>query len=191
MLVYCGATTIRDIDFSENKIDIAEKKQVDIVANILGNKLGMKVSKYTSEETSLEREVIKKTFSEGEFLQVLIAIRCLDEGVNIPSIKKAFILASSTNPKEYIQRRGRVLRKFKGKRFAEIYDFITIPYNIENTFDFDLSDLKIVRSLVKKEVERMRDFSLIAMNSSYCDSIIKNLTEIYQLNVIGGDQYDE
>ena len=46
---------------------------------------------------------------------------------NIPSIKTAFILASSTNPKEYIQRRGRVLRTFPGKRHADIYDFITLP----------------------------------------------------------------
>ncbi|MEA2016963.1 MAG: hypothetical protein U9N59_00825, partial [Campylobacterota bacterium] len=42
---------------------------------------------------------------------------------DIPSVKRAFILSSSSNPKEFIQRRGRVLRKFEGKEFAEIYDF--------------------------------------------------------------------
>lgn len=74
-----------------------------------------------------KRELIKSEFSSGENLQALIAIKCLDEGVNIPSIKTAFILASTTNPKEYIQRRGRVLRLAKGKDFAEIYDFLTLP----------------------------------------------------------------
>lgn len=81
----------------------------------------MKVAKFTSEEDAQKREILKREFDEGESIQVLIAIRCLDEGVNIPSIRKAFILASSTNPKEYIQRRGRVLRKCPGKKYADIY----------------------------------------------------------------------
>ena len=64
-------------------------------------------------------------------LQALVAIKCLDEGVNIPNIHTAFILASSTNPKEYIQRRGRVLRKAPGKDYAVIYDFVTLPFPID------------------------------------------------------------
>ena len=75
----------------------------------------MRITKFTSEESAEERERIKADFAEGKHLQALVAIRCLDEGVNIPSIRTAFILASSTNPKEYIQRRGRVLRKYPGK----------------------------------------------------------------------------
>ncbi|MFR7881409.1 MAG: helicase-related protein [Christensenellales bacterium] len=54
-------------------------------------------------------------YKNGNDLQALVAIKCLDEGVNIPSIKTAFILASSTNPREYIQRRGRVLENLKAK----------------------------------------------------------------------------
>ena len=73
---------------------------------MLHNEYDMKVSQFTSREKNSERERLKKEFADGKNLQALIAIRCLDEGVNIPQIKTAFILASTTNPKEYIQRRG-------------------------------------------------------------------------------------
>lgn len=55
---------------------------------------------------------------------VLLAIKCLDEGVDIPLINRALILASSTNPREYIQRRGRVLRRSPGKYGARLFDVI-------------------------------------------------------------------
>lgn len=55
---------------------------------------------------------------------VLLAIKCLDEGVDIPMINRALILASSTNPREYIQRRGRVLRRSPGKYSSHLYDVI-------------------------------------------------------------------
>jgi len=126
-LIYCGATTINDIEYNEFSPDADEKRQIDVVVNLLGNKLSMKVSKFTSEESATERETIKNNFVNSNHLQALVAIRCLDEGVDIPSIQRAFILASSTNPKEYIQRRGRVLRNSPGKQYAEIYDFITLP----------------------------------------------------------------
>ena len=62
----------------------------------------MRVSQFTSRESSEERQVLKREFAKGDTLQVLIAIRCLDEGVNIPNIRTAFILASNfTNPVEH------------------------------------------------------------------------------------------
>ena len=64
----------------------------------------MEVSQFTSKESVEEREILKREFSAGDTLKVLIAIKCLDEGVNIPKIKTAFILASTTNPKEYIHK---------------------------------------------------------------------------------------
>ncbi|MBR8643831.1 hypothetical protein KEH51_00870 [[Brevibacterium] frigoritolerans] len=112
-----------------------------------------------------ERENIKVAFSDGRQLQTLIAIRCLDEGVNIPSIKTAFILASSTNPKEYIQRRGRVLRKYPGKNSAVIYDFITLPFSLEEIGSISEEDIRIVRSLASREIVRMRDFAFYSRKS--------------------------
>lgn len=179
ILVYCGATTMRDIDYEEDKPPEDEKKQVNLVMELLGNKLKMKVAKFTSEENANLREKLKKEFDEGESLQALIAIRCLDEGVNIPSIDKAFILASSTNPKEYIQRRGRVLRKYKGKTHSDIYDFVVSPIPLDMIHTYDEEIIKLSKSLVKREIVRMRDFAELAENTSVADQYIYSLIYNY------------
>lgn len=183
MLVYCGATTIKDVGFDEETSNDEEKKQIDIITNQLGNELNMKVAKFTAEENLEEREVIKREFEEGVSLQALIAIRCLDEGVNIPSIRKAFILASSTNPKQYIQRRGRVLRRFKDKDYAEIYDFIMSPLSLGAVDSYDEETVRLTRSLVKKEITRMLDFVNLAENPSVADSLISQLIKEYDINL--------
>ena len=90
---------MHDVDYKEGKAHIEDIRQIDLVADMLGNNFGMRVSKFTSEEDAAERERIKADFDAGDHLQAVVAIRCLDEGVNIPSIKTAFIMASSTNPK--------------------------------------------------------------------------------------------
>ena len=182
ILVYCGATTMHDIDYQEGKPPIDEARQIDIVAKMIGNELGMRVTKFTSEEKADERERIKADFAEGTQLQVLVAIRCLDEGVNIPSIRTAFILASSTNPKEYVQRRGRVLRKFPGKRNAEIFDFITLPIPLDRINDFDADIVNSVQSLAKREITRIKDFAAIAENPFDSDSLVAEIQRSYDID---------
>ena len=198
ILVYCGATKVPndnyigqfdyDYDYDDSKFDGQSKKQIDIVADMLGNKLGMRVRRFTSAENKKDRELIKKDFAEGKMLQCIVAIKCLDEGLNIPGIQKAFILASSTNPKEYIQRRGRVLRKSPNKQFAEIFDFITLPHSLDDSY-IDKKTANYELSLIKKERERMIDFAQLSENSSAVDDILNKIDEIYQLDVIGG--YDD
>lgn len=183
ILVYCGATTMHDVDYQEGKPPIDEAKQIDIVSGMLGNDLGMRVSKFTSEENAEERERIKADFAEGKHLQALVAIRCLDEGVNIPSIRTAFIMASSTNPKEYVQRRGRVLRKFPGKRHAVIYDFITLPIPLDDLSGYDEDVIESVRSLAAREIVRMKDFAAIAENPFDSDSLIAEIQRAYDLDI--------
>jgi superfamily II DNA or RNA helicase len=189
ILVYCGATTITDINYEEGKATYEEKRQIDKVVKMLGNDLNMRVAKFTSEENSMRREEIKKEFAGGD-LQTLVAIRCLDEGVDIPSIQKAFILASSTNPKEYIQRRGRVLRKFPGKKFSVIYDFITLPYNLESNKYIPPERIGIFDSLVKRELERVIEFSKIAENSKDSDELINKIDNKYKRLIIEETDYE-
>ncbi len=191
ILVYCGATTMRDIDYDEDRPPEEEKKQVDIVTKLLGNELQMKVAKFTSEENAELREKLKTEFDEGESLQALIAIRCLDEGVNIPSIDKAFILASSTNPKEYIQRRGRVLRKYKGKTHSDIYDFVVSPLPLDSINAYDEETIRLSQSLVKREIVRMRDFANLAENTSVADEYIYSLIKNYGINFEEEDETNE
>lgn len=182
LLVYCGATKMlkENQDFTE--IDNEDLRQIDVVTNLLGNKLNMKVSQFTSREDVEEREILKKEFSEGNTLQALIAIKCLDEGVNIPKIKVAFILASTTNPKEYIQRRGRVLRLAEGKEFAEIYDFISIPRPLDEVPSLTNEQMKKELTLVKNELSRAMEFSRIAINMVEAESVLDEIKEAYSIN---------
>lgn len=181
ILVYCGATTISDPDYEEGNPNKDEIRQIDAVTNLLGNELGMSVAQFTSEESIKERELLKDRLEKNDNLQALIAIRCLDEGVDIPSIKTAYILASSTNPKEYIQRRGRVLRKHPKKRKAVIYDFITLPFLLEDMELLTDQEINHYRGLIKREVERMEDFAELSLNPFESDSLILRLKSIFSL----------
>ena len=167
----------------ESVTDACDIKQIEAVTMILGNKLGMKVSRFTAEESIDERNAIKQHFKNGDDLQAIGAIKCLDEGVNIPGIKTAFILASTTNPKEYIQRRGRVLRKSPetGKEFAEIFDFVTLPRPLNEVFGLTTDQMKRDISLVKNELTRVLEFGRLAMNSMEASQLIWDICDCYHL----------
>ena len=101
-LIYCGDGT------AEGDVDASIIRQIDAVVRALGRDVGMAVAKYVADTPLTRRHALRKRFAEGN-IQGLIAIRCLDEGVDIPETRRAFILASSTNPRQFIQRRGRIL----------------------------------------------------------------------------------
>ena len=184
MLVYCGATNVLNPENDSSDTDNGDVRQIDAVIQILGNQLNMKVGKFTSNETIEERKEIKNAF-ENRDLQGLVAIKCLDEGVNIPNIKTAFILASTTNPKEYIQRRGRVLRKSKNidKEYAEIYDFVTLPRSLDAIQYLTLEQMKIEIPLVRKELVRIEEFGRLAMNSIDSRELIFKIKDAYKDNI--------
>lgn len=191
ILVYCGATKGLEQNQDRSDVDSEDIRQIDAVTDLLGNKLGMDVSQFTSKESVEEREVLKREFSEGNTLKVLIAIKCLDEGVNIPKIKTAFILASTTNPKEYIQRRGRVLRLAEGKEYAEIYDFITLPYGIEEVTSLTAAQVKRNSTLVKNELRRAEEFSRIAVNMVESASLIDEIKDAYGIQELNWSSEEE
>jgi superfamily II DNA or RNA helicase len=87
---------------------------------------------------------------------ILVSIRCLDEGVDIPSVSHALILASSQNPRQFIQRRGRVLRRAPGKHMAVIHDAIVVPISAEAEPD--------QMALLRAELVRSVEFSKHAIN---------------------------
>lgn len=184
MLIYCGAVKYEDEEFDDGSSD---KKQIKLVVDMLNNNLKIKALKFTSEEKTDERKSIIAAFKDN-IIQALVAIKCLDEGMNIPAIRTAFILASSTNPKEYIQRRGRVLRKYPGKKYADIYDFITLPFPLEDAPHVSYEKMKYVNGLVKRELTRFLDFANLAMNTSECNSIFDNIKSTYDLDIINIDE---
>ena len=182
LLVYCGATTILPDDQDYTDTSDEDIRQIDAVTKLLGNKLGMNIAQFTSREDVQKRDVLKQEFAAGETLQALVAIKCLDEGVNIPKIKTAFILASTTNPKEYIQRRGRVLRLAEGKEFAEIFDFIALPRRLDEVHSLTEEQRKRELTLVKNELSRAEEFARLAMNMAQAEKIIDTVKEAYSIN---------
>lgn len=181
ILVYCGATRVRTFEYDESENDEEGERQVVAVSKILGNELGMKVTHFTSNESAEEREVIKRRFAAADPYQAIVAIKCLDEGVNIPSIKTVFILASTTNPKEYIQRRGRVLRLAHNKPYAVIYDFVTLAKSLDDVNPYS-TDYNCERALAKRELVRIKEFGEISLNSRYADELISDLEDVYELS---------
>lgn len=181
MLIYCGATRVQTFDADTSEADEDGERQIVAVSKILGKEFGMKVTHFTANESAEEREIIKRRFAMADPYQAIVAIKCLDEGVNIPSIKTAFILASTTNPKEYIQRRGRVLRLAKDKPYAVIYDFVTLarPLNEVNPYSPDYS---CERALARREFLRITEFGDIAKNSRDSDDLINDLESAYAIS---------
>lgn len=179
LLIYCGAVKYGEI----GNEDIIGAKQIEIVKNMLNKELGIVATKFTSEEDAKTRKRIIDAYV-NEQIQALVAIKCLDEGVNVPAIKTAFILASSANPKEYIQRRGRVLRKYPGKDFAEIYDFITLPRPLDDVYAVSESEKSVDIGLIQKELTRMIDFANLSNNPTECDNLIDEIKNTYNINTI-------
>lgn len=193
LLVYCGATNVTQPDSDSSSTDEGDIRQIEAVTSILGNELGMKVAKFTAEENMEERNSIKEHFKNGDDLQAIVAIKCLDEGVNIPGISTAFILASTTNPKEYIQRRGRVLRKSDatGKKYAEIYDFVTLPRQLDTVSGLTSEQAGRDISLVKNELTRVKEFARLSLNSMESNDIIWEICDCYNLPSDFDNNFDE
>ena len=195
ILVYCGATKTQDFSADVSERDEEAERQIVSVSKMLGNDLGMKVTHFTSNETAEEREVIKRCFATASPYQAIIAIKCLDEGVNIPSIKTAFILASTTNPKEYIQRRGRVLRLAKDKPYAVIYDFVTLTEPMEEINPYS-PDFNCERALARRELQRIEEFGKIAKNARDSDKLINDIEETFMITeqeaeeAFDGDEFE-
>lgn len=166
-LFYCS-------DGSQESGHRSSLRQLKEVAKILGGQLGYKVSTYTAQTSLQEREVLRQQFESGE-LQGLVAIRCLDEGVDIPAIQTAVILSSSGNPRQFIQRRGRVLRPHPGKDRATIFDMIVLPP------DLDREAIEVERNLLRKELRRFVEFADLADNSGEARMQLLNLQKRYGL----------
>lgn len=160
-LVYCGDGSVETDELNEET-----KRHVDATTDRLQS-LGIDARRFTARESQAEREKLLAGF-ENRNLQALVAIRCLDEGVDIPATRTAYMLASSSNPRQFIQRRGRILRTHPGKESAVIHDFIAIPG--DGSFG-SLGDgaFSTERSLIRKELQRVSTFADAAMNHPDAD----------------------
>ncbi len=167
-LFYCGDGSI------EGAVTEESNRQLAAVARLLGKELGYRINTYTAETPLVEREELRRQFETGQ-LQGLVAIRCLDEGVDIPAVQTAVILASSGNPRQFIQRRGRVLRPHPGKERATLFDMIVLPP------DLGRETLEVERNLLKKELRRFLEFADLADNAGEARIKLLQLQKRYGL----------
>jgi superfamily II DNA or RNA helicase len=163
----------------------ADARNIDTVTSELAG-TGVRVSRVTAAESNNERLRILDAFLDGA-IDAIAAIRVLDEGFDIPGCRAAFLLASSNSQRQYIQRRGRVLRPDNAKTHAEIHDFIALP-----SLDAYRGSPGVWRKYIASELSRAREFFDMAMNSSELAGVYKELENYDGADVIFAslDSYD-
>jgi superfamily II DNA or RNA helicase len=166
-LIYCSPKQIRTVQEILNQRNIVQHKFTEIEGTRPEDRF----------DGLSERDFLIKQFSEGLY-RALVSMRCLDEGVDVPPARVAIMLDNSGNPREYIQRRGRVLRKFPGKDNAVIHDVIVEPV-LRPTTSRELGDLE--KKIILKELQRYRDFARSSLNASECLKEMANVESIYGL----------
>lgn len=172
-LVYCGDGKVDDPEEDEALI-----RQVDAAVRLLGREAGLRVARFSAQESKEDRESILDGLKR-ERLDALVAIRCLDEGIDLPDVRMGFILASSTNPRQFIQRRGRLLRRAPGKDRAEIWDFIVSPPDLKGLVEDSVFNIE--RKLVARELVRVQEFCQTARNGDQANAVLLDLRRRYNL----------
>ena len=168
-VVYCGDGHLFDNDSGE------ELRHIQSIKRVLSAH-GFKSSQFTATENMDTRMQLVDAFNKGE-ISALAAIRCLDEGINIPSIKSALILSSNDDYREFVQRRGRILRKYKAKEFATIYDVVVLPS----------SDMQ---GWARIELRRFLEYAKLALNWNELEEELNDNLSRYSLSIEDVDVYD-
>lgn len=133
------------------------------------------VAQYTSD--SKNREELLSAFVTGH-LDVLTSMKCLDEGVDVPRSELAIFCASTGNPRQFIQRRGRILRTHKNKQFAIIHDLVVAPMVNCNSEEFNVE-----RNLLRSELRRVKDFAMLSENPTDTLMELTPILNYYNLNI--------
>lgn len=154
--------------------------QLSDVNHILLDEFSIVVHQVTYREKGDERTGILRKFENGIY-QVITAIRCLDEGLDVPSISRAIILASSSNPKEFIQRRGRVLRISENKGKPTIIDLMALPPAFSSSVYENKSEYNVERGIIAKELKRIHHFASCADNKNEVLLSVYDLASKYNL----------
>ncbi len=187
-LVYVPEGTKPDYIADSDIFDSSDLVTDDAVADRL-------IDDYTEAVTKLDKFITVKKFVSGQKdrdkilndfasgkLQVLTSMKCLDEGVDIPRSELAIFCASTGNPRQFIQRRGRILRKHPDKFMAEIHDLVVAPEVTQGSDSF-----RMERALLKGELARVKNFSLLSENPSFSQMELKSVMQHYGLNLFNND----
>ncbi len=180
--VFRSAISQEDLGALRHTLVYASDKgrdQLRAINTILMDQLHLKIHQLTHEETGDGRLAgdLLANFARGDGIQVLTAMRVLDEGIDIPEIEKAYIVASTTVERQWVQRRGRVLRKCDriGKQKATLHDFIAVPPDEASAEGVRNS----IQSLLKGELTRAMEFAKLSNNAGASGGPVETLTSLY------------
>ena len=166
--IYDDAEMVQDDELTNHIID----KFTRIVQEVSPTTT---VKKFTSD--SANREEVLAAFASGD-LEVLTSMKCLDEGVDVPRSELAIFCASTGNPRQFIQRRGRILRTHKDKKYAYIHDLVVVPEVSSAAESFNME-----RNLLAGEIRRVRDFSLLSENAYSSMQELNDILDYYNLSI--------
>ena len=175
---------IYDSDIFDSTDQVSDDAEADHLIDLYTEAV-MKLDKFITVKKFVsgqqDRDKVLDDFASGK-LQVLTSMKCLDEGVDVPRSELAIFCASTGNPRQFIQRRGRILRKHKDKFMAEIHDLVVAP-----EVNYGSDSFKMERALLKGELSRVRNFALLSENPSYSQMELKSVMEHYGLNMYNND----
>ena len=127
------------------------------------------------------RDEILSDFASGR-LQVLTSMKCLDEGVDVPRSELAIFCSSTGNPRQFIQRRGRILRTHPDKKIAELHDLVVVPEISPQSNSF-----RMEQSLLRGELSRVNNFALLSENPSFAEMELREVMNYYGLNLYNNE----
>ena len=170
LLIFCSEKQFDDLD----EILSNPEKNCGIDRSILFRKIT-----YDNPRDKKDRIRILNDFA-GEDWDILLSNRVLDEGLDIPQARRCIIMASTGNPTQFIQRRGRVLRTYSEpykdgtkKTYADIFDVLVKP----QIHDLEGDALRLETSIVKSQLNRIKQMGQLALNQDYCMKKIQEFTE--------------
>lgn len=163
--------------YSENEDESILQKMLDIIKDEFPKTT---CNTYTGANSKKQRTAILNGFENGD-IDVLLAMKCLDEGVDVPRAEYGIFASSTGNPRQFIQRRGRLLRKHPDKTFAYTYDMIVVP-NFQSSY-YSNDFFKMEKSLVRGELARVAYFADLAINTHSAKEELQELADYYELNL--------
>jgi len=172
-LFYCGSGFQASYE-DESEVEKDSIRIIDRIISILAER-DWNVSKFTSEESHYDRRNVLQTFKDKQ-INAIAAIKVLDEGFDVPMCDEAYFTASSSSERQWVQRRGRILRKSDNKKSAIVHDFVITKTS--STDDF--------KDLISKEMARVDAFFKSCSNQDDIKNQIKTIKNTYLIETKEG-----
>ena len=161
----------------DHSVDDQDKRIIDSYSQIISEEFNLNQHQFIG-DTDNRSEILKR-FAEGQ-LQVLTAMKCLDEGVDVKRTEIAVFCSSTGNPRQFIQRRGRILRMAKGKNHSTIFDMIVIP-DISNFKKLD--NLQMERAILSGELRRVYEFASLSKNKYQALKTLEDIAKEFNIDI--------